>query len=67
MAVEIACNKKIDLSQMDHKQLKDFKNMPHRYLSEAGLLLLQQAESDWRYYKNIQTLISSKATSSVRL
>jgi len=66
VAVEIASRKKIDLTPSDYKALKDFRNTPRKFLSEDGLLLYDQAESERRYYESIQTLISSDATSSVK-
>ena len=66
IAVEMACSKKIDLTPIDYKALKDYKNMPRQCMTEAGLLLVRKAESAYRYYENIQKLISSKATSSIK-
>jgi len=40
--------------------------MPRQCMTEAGLLLVRKAKSEHRYYENIQKLISSKATSSIK-
>eukprot|EP00956_Cyclotella_meneghiniana_P010341 scaffold14318_cov102-Cyclotella_meneghiniana.AAC.1 len=64
--VEIACRKRMDLTPTDYKTLNDFKNYSKQHLSEDGLQLYDQSESERRYYENMVHLMKSKATSSVK-
>jgi hypothetical protein len=64
--VEIALRKRMDLTPTDYKTLNDFKNHPKKHLSEDGLQLYDQSESERHYYENMVDLMKSEATSSVK-